>query len=355
MAIITPEQDIALVDATLKELGPFKFNQIAQRFQNYAIYSKMLKGRKRVKMYGSGTSIQKNIMFDHTEARVVGEFAQDVLNIANLGSKIRSWWVRQTTNFAIDREQVSVNRAPSRIYDFVKMQRDGMWLGMIQACEDQGWGVPASSSDETVIPGIPYAVATGATDSTASTFTGIGGLNGATTGFATNVFGQSPTTNTRWRNFYKIYTAINDSDLIDSMRDGARLTNFESPIDTTDYNTGGGNAYYTNNTVMNGINRTLRYQNDNLGFDLDPANGKMTFQRIPIQYVAKLDGFSANPIYGINWDFFEVCIMEGWDFSESDEKQLSLRHTVRAQYLDLMWSMICTDRRRQQVFATANF
>lgn len=351
--IITPEADALLVDATLKELGKFKYNQIAQRLQNYSIYQKFLKGGKKVKMYSSGTSIQKNVMTDHTDARVVGMYNQDILNIADLGTKIRSWWVQQTTNWAVDRAEISINRDPARIYDLVKMKRDAMWLGMIQKCEDQGWGIPASASDETVIPGIPYAVTTGSSDSSATTFTGIGAGTGST--FATNVYGLNPTTNTRWRNYYQAYTDINDSDLIDKMRNGARLTDFESPIDVTDYNTGGGTAYYTNNAVMNGINRTLRYQNDQLGFDLDPANGKMTFQRIPIQYVAKLDSFSANPIYGINHDYFEVCVMEGWKFAETEEKQLSLRHTVRAQYLDLMWSMICTDRRKQQVFATTQF
>lgn len=348
---VIPESVNRAIDSTQRELGRNKWSQLATRLQVYSFYEYFLKGDKHVKKYKSGTGIQFNAMMDHSESRLVGMMHQDTLQAPDYGKKGFSWWSKRTTNYAIDVQEILMNREPARLFDLVKQQYFGMYIGMIAGLEDDCWGIPTATTDNLSMPGIPYWITTGASNSTPATFTGI-----SAAGFTTNVGSIDPTANTRWRNWYSLYTAVSDTDLVEVMRDGARATNFMSPgVSAPEYKSGEGNCYFTNSAVLNGLARVMRQNNDQLGFDLDPKNGVTTFQRIPIKWVPKLETNTSNPIYGINFEDFEVGVLDGLDMKEFKDDSLTERHTTRAQYLTNVCTLVCRNRRTQQLFATSNF
>jgi len=93
-------------------------------------------------------------------------------------------------------------------------------------------------------------------------------------------------------------------------------------------------------------------QNDNLGFDLDPANGKVMFRRTRIDWIPQLDEDTTVPFYGINWGKMKLAVMKGWLMRPTRIEIVPNQHTVTAVHEDSSINPYTTDRRGHFVLAT---
>ena len=92
MAVLTALEIADLVATTLRDLGPMRFQQIAQDLQTYEVFSKWFKKDKVV--FDSGVGIQRTLMdkFDSSAAKHVGLLDTDQVNIPNVLSQLQIPW-----------------------------------------------------------------------------------------------------------------------------------------------------------------------------------------------------------------------------------------------------------------------
>jgi hypothetical protein len=346
MANLQADSIADLVTMTQKELGKLKWTDLTSDLQEYIFLPKILKKEKV--QFGSGYGIQWNVMMDFNKnARHVGLYAKDIINIADSMKTATIPWRHCTVSYAIDRREIAMNREPSKIVDIVKNRRIQGMIDLANEVETAGWSAPPSSSDDVMPYGLDYWITiTGAT-STA-------GFNGTgATGFTTNVAGLNPATWPRWRNWNATYTSVTKASLIKLMREGAAKTFFIPPVEVSDYNRGDRYVWYTNYTTLAKMEDLLEQQNDNLGKDLASMDGAVRFRKAPVVYAPYLDANTKGPVIGVNWGQFYPVFLSGEYLVEATQKPAPEQHTVLFTTIDLSWNLCCKDRRRQMRFQTS--
>lgn len=335
------DQDLRdLTLGTLKHLGKLKFNQVAQNLVRYEVMGRVMR-RDKVQ-FDSGTGIQRTLMVDHSNAaRNVGLYQKDAVNVGDVLEQIEIPWRHTTTNYAFDRRELAMNGGESKIVDLLKVRRTDGMLSLIELMEANFWGAPVNELDKTTPWGVPLWVVKNASEgfngdkiSTWSTYPG--GLNHA-----------------KFRNYTAQYAAVTKADLILKMRKAHRQTGFESPINIPDYRSGRGDQFrlYVNETTLEALENLGESQNENLGRDLAPMDGTITFRRNPIVWVPYLDADTSNPIYMLNFGYFHPVFLKGEYLREGEPKPAPEQHTVSVIHIDLTWNTLCTDRRRQAVLS----
>lgn len=334
---------IDLTNLTLKELGRMKFNQIATRLQEYHMMGKMLKDEKQE--FEGGTGIQRTIMVDHSgAARMVGMFQTDTVNVADQTVLMSIPWKHTTTNYAYERREMLMNKGAAKIVDLLKVRRADAMISLAETLETQGWSKPSDSNDVANAFGVKYWIVKNAT----------AGFNGGNpSGFTSGAGAVSSTTVTRWANYTAPYTSVSKPDLIDAMRTAARKIVFKSPISIDDFRRGAGDTYriYTNEATLKAMESVGEAQNENLGRDLASMDGTLTFRKNPIFWVPKLDADTDNPVYMINWAWFNPVFLSGDYMRETSPSLAANQHNVFVVHVDLTWNMLCTNRRAQAVLS----
>src|SRR5205085_1272842 len=156
-----------------------------------------------------------------------------------------------------------------------------------------------------------------------------------------------------FKNYATQYTAVTKDDLIRKLRRAAEYTDFMPLVDDTPtYNTGDDYGFYTNYAVIGTLEEILESQNDNLGNDIAPEDGKVIFRRAPMTFVRELDDDTTNPVYGIDWGVFKTAGLRGFWMRETVEDRRAAQHLVAATHTDCSFNWICYDRRRCFVVAT---
>ena len=122
--------------------------------------------------------------------------------------------------------------------------------------------------------------------------------------------------------------------------------------DIPQYNTGDDYAYYTNYAVTSQLEEVLESQNENLGTDIAPMDGKVVFRRATITPVIELDNDTTNPIYGINWGVLKFKALRGEWMRETVVPVVGGQHNLATTFTDCTLQSYCTDRRRLFVLAT---
>lgn len=342
MALTTTE--IAdLIKSTTSDLGRLKFQQIAQSLQNYEVMSRLMV-KDKVK-FQSGTAIQKNLMIQQSNAaRSIGLYERINVNVADVMRTISIPWRHANTYYAYERRELAMNRASAnRVFDIIKTRRADGLLSIIELMEDEFWSKPSSSSDELEPFGVPYWVVKNAS-------TGFNGGNPS--GFTSGAGGLD---HANWKNYTYQYTNVSKDDLIDGMRTAHRKIRFKSPIDVNDYRKGTGNNYriYSSESVIKSMERIGEQQNENLGRDLASMDETLTFKKHPIIWVPKLDSDTQNPVYMLDMSTFYPVFLSGEYLREEGPVTPSDQPSVFIIYIDLTWNILCVDRRRQAVLATA--
>lgn len=335
-----------LTNLTLKELGRMKFNQIATKLQNYEIMGRLLKEDKQE--FEGGSGIQRTLMVDQSGSfKMVGLFATDTLNVADQTVLLSIPWRHATGNYSYERRELLENKGPSRIVDILKIRRADCMISYAEGLETQGWSKPVDSTDKLNMFGVKYWIVKNNT-------TGFNGGNPA--GFTGGAGGVDSTVVSRWQNYTAQYTNVTKPDLIDSMRTAARKIIFKSPVSIEDFRKGSGDTYrvYVNEPTIKAMESVGEAQNENLGRDIASFDGTLVFRKNPIVWVPKLDADTENPVYMINFAWFNAVFLEGDYMRESPAMLAAGQHNTYSVHVDLTGNFLCTNRRAQAVIALNN-
>jgi hypothetical protein len=337
--------DIAdLVATTLRDLGPAKFQQIAQNLQDYEVFPKWFK-RDRIAFDG-GIGIQKTLMYKlSNQAGHVGLLDVDQPNIADVLTQLQVDWVHAQTKWSlIYQTDILMNSGKALVLNVIKPKRADALLSLVEELETRAWGDAPSSADTNYPYGIQYWVVENATT----------GFNGGAPSGHTTVGGVNLTTAPNFKNYTAQYTSVTKSDLIAKLRTAHRKIGFKSPITIEDYrgSKGENRRLYTNESVVQDIESLGEGQNENLGRDIAAMDGTMTFRKHPIVWVAQLDSRTDNPVYMIDHTTFYPVVLKGDYLRESEAMRSPNQHNVWNVFVDLTYNFINIDRRRNAVLTT---
>ncbi len=346
MAVLQATDISDLVASTINELGELKMTDIMSDYQNTIFLKRMVKKSKMT--FNAGPEIEfRLITDDNGSCRAVGLYYTANVNPTNVMTTGKIPWRHVTWNWAIERREIAMNRSPRKIMDMIKERRIAAFASSVKFFERRAWRVPAVTDNENFY-GMPYWIVKSNTANTTND-----GLNGTLPSGYTTVANISPTTYPRWANYATQYTNISQADLIDKLWDASDVTDFMPIVDDIPtYNLGDDYGYYTTRSVRRGLKQILHTMNDDLGFDLDPTNGKLTFRRAPMTWVKELDADTTGPIYGINWGVFHVVGLRDEWMHETQIPVHETQPTVAATHTDCSFNTLCHDRRRNFVLAT---
>lgn len=334
--------------ATLKNLGRLKMTDVISTYQNTIIFKRLWRKKK---MTFSGDQSQFNLMFDENHsARSTGLYYSVNFAPTNVLTNASMPWRHWHYNWAVERREVAMNTgAENKIVDLFKTRRYAALASAILFLERKGWQAATSSSDD--FQGIPYWIVKSNTAVTTND-----GFNGTVPSGHTVVANLNPSSQSitpKWNNYAAQYTAVSKEDLIDKWERMIDFTDFMPLVDEIPtYNVGDDYGFYTNYSVLQSLKRILEAQNESLGFDLDPVNGKVVFRRSPVTWVKQLDNDTTNPIYSINWGEFHFMGLRGEVLREQMIPVLSNQPTVTGCVTDTSMNTYCTNRRRQGILAT---
>ena len=201
---ISAEDIVDIVNSTLRDLGRFKITEITTDLQEHIAMSQLM--RKSRVNFDSGRAIQFNVLTDPDDnSRNVGLFDVDNLNQKDGTTTGTVPWRHTVSGAPIDRRQMSMNRDPAKIVDFIKEKRYQQMIGHAELMETNFWDEPDSSTDATTPFGLKYWL----------TFNATTGFNGGNnTNFSGGPAAIDRDTFTRWKNYTFQYTAISKTDLI---------------------------------------------------------------------------------------------------------------------------------------------
>lgn len=341
------QSDIAdLVAGTLRDLGPMKFQQIAQNLQYYEVFSRWF--RKDKVTFDSGYGIQKTMMnkLDSSSAKHVGLADTDSVNIPDVLDQMTVPWRHVQTSWAlIYQTDILMNRGRSLILNVVKPRRAAALLGLVEELEDKAWAAAPAANDKLLPYSVQYWIVENATT----------GFNGGVPSGHSTIAGVSLTDSPNFKNYTATYTNVTKTDLIQKMRTGHRKIRFVSPVTINDYRGDMGDRYriYVNEATISDFEEVGESQNENLGRDVASMDGTITFRRHPIVWVPKLDERSDNPVYMIDHSTFYPVCLKGNYLRESSADKAPNQHNVYQVFIDMSYNYLCVDRRRNAVFSTS--
>lgn len=341
--------DADLVTTTLRDLGRGKWTDNSSAYRNTIALKKIINKRKT--NFDSGYEVQWNRMTGlSNSARGVGLGAQDIIDITtNMGTPPTAPWRHVTWNWAWDFREPLMNNSPAKIVDLIKTRRIAAMGSAIEYFEVRLWRAASTSATDVNIFGIPNYIVKSAT---AATIANNNGFNGLAPSGDTLVAGINPTTDTRWRNYTDAYTVVSKDDLIRKWRRMAEYTNFQPLVDNTPtYDDGEATEFYTNYAVSGTLVEILESQNENLGVDVAPYEGKAMFNRSPVNVVPELDNDTTNPVYQVPWSVMGAMGLSGAWMKETNILQVPGQHTMSATHTDCTLNLICRDRRQAGVIS----
>jgi hypothetical protein len=302
------------------------------------------KGKKHKFNGGNDWEFQAQTDHNHS-ARTVGLYETDGSSMTDNMITMQVQPRHMNAHYIYDQREKTFQQGGVQIVDLIQTRYVGMMVSFYDLLEEILWSKPATSSDTTTPYGITYWVTKAASE-------GFNGLDPS--GFAAGRGGQSSTTYPRWANYGAPYVSITKQDLIRKMRRGHRKTQFRSPVSHAQPTVGGmGNGVYTNDSVIGIMEEILEDQNMNLGNDLAPKDGRSMFKGTPVTYAPKLDDDTSNPVYMLDWKWFAVGVMPGWENQLTKPYMVPNKHTVRRVDLDATLNMICSNLRKQSVYHVA--
>lgn len=321
--------DADLVADTLRDLGKPKFTDISEAIQDHPAAKNLLRKNRMVLQSGSG--FQFNVLVNESQqATNTGPITPDILAMTDGMVQAKVDWRHSKTGYMIVRQFLAANREPARIVDYVHQQRIMAMIALVELLENNFWAAPNVNDGLTPL-GVPYWVTKNAT----------AGFNGGILAGWPDKAGLSPTTYAGWNNYTFPYTAVTRDDLVRALRKAALFSVFKPPVDGIPTpNTGDDYSWYAPYGVIQPLEELLESNNDNLGFDIDPMEGRTMFRRRPITWVPWLERDTTNPIYGINWGWMKLGVMAGEWLKETPVPITPGLHNVHSQFIDLMYNIV---------------
>lgn len=339
-----------LVTMTLEKMGRGRFEQIAQHLNQYEVMSWLL---NKNGMFGGveeltgGKSIKEQLMTKQGGTfRWVGLYEKDEANVTDFMTDMEVNWAHGTDNMSYERRELLENTGEARINNIMVPRRTAMMLRVAEALEDAFFNDPVSTTQK--IPwGLPYWIVKNVAQ----------GFNGAAHSAVggTTVAGVNTTTYPTFKNYTDSYAAISKEDLVRKLRRAHFYTKWKSPTSAKEFRseTGMQRRIFTNYATLAQMEEIGEAQNENLGRDLAPYDGEMTFRRHAVRAIAKLDDDTTNPIYMMDLGTFKLFVLKGDYLRETDAKIAPLQHNVFTVHVDLTYQTLCINRRANAVLYQA--
>ena len=298
------------------------------------------------KRFDGGDDWQFQAQVDHNHsARAVGLYETDGSALADtlIEGYMRPRHVN--ANYIYDQREKSFQKGGKAIVDLVYSRYVAMMISLWTLVEEQLWGSPAAT-DEKSPHGVSFWVQKCAAGEEG--FKGVDPVGYEAIGRANIKTSDQP----RWANWAADYAAVTKEDLIRKMRRGVRKTNFRSPVSHAQPDLAAmKNGIYVGDTVVGLCEEVLETQNMNLGNDLDSKGGRTVFKGTPLIYVPSLDADDTDPVYMLDWKWLAIGVLAGWENNLSAPYMVPGKSKVRRVDIDCTLEMICTNLRRQAVFA----
>ena len=364
-----------LITTTQKELGELRYTDLSTDLQYHVALSKLF--QESSVTYEAGPSIQWNLMTDNSgAAKQTGLFAVDDLNIGDVMSTAEIGWKHTTVNYAIERREIAFNRDPRRIVDLVKVRRNDAMISLTEHLETQFWSKPANDA-ALDMNGVGYWISDAIGMTTDGLSAGEFGFVGDTASGFTKVAGIDPTNVPRWQNGLGEFAAsdvssaantitaltngtsavVNQPGILEVMKEAYVKCNFR-PMPNASYPSYNPSperwGIYCGYDTLSALEIMQNRLNDRVvSRDVaTDANGVTTFRGVPIEYVPKLDNFTGNPIYMIQWGSFRSVLLSGEYLKETGPDTAPNQHTVFTTHVDLTMNLQCVDRRRNALLCS---
>jgi len=334
------------LEATIQDIFRNEYIDISYADRRYPAMSKIIQPKKIVRR-GSSTVRWEVKVSAANQARDTAPYAVDPdVTSTDFLQRATLPWSWQDVPYQFDaREEVWMEDADV-IVDYVKMKYFDAQFDLFKLLEGHFWGRPADNSTaaELLKPyGVQYWFPFATAAVTDNTFNG---TVPATGGFTT-IAGLSPTVYANWRCYNNLYTEVSDDDLMDKLRDAVEYTDFMSPVPhldaaqkKPDY------GFFTGFPQVKAIEKLLKLQNDQLGFDSHPTATKAMTMGHAWTTVPQLEASTAqSAIYGINFAQFQIWCKKGWYMRPSKKHTASNSHNVIQKWIDNSIQFACKDRR----------
>lgn len=348
-----------LIATTLADLPKQQF-EVEWTNQNYEFCRIYQSSRMQI---DGGTEIKRNVMFDHTgNARYRRLYDTDEPTAGDVQTQITVPWTQIGTNYSWDKVEIMRNRNSAK--GFVNLMTskrvDGLWA-LADLIEDRAWKTPTNSSDDLYPYGVPYylnLLDSGGSDGfNAKTIT----FQDATT--STICAGIDANTETKWKNYGATYTTI-DNKFLKQFRTGVISTQFKAPNFIKDPS----GSYSAQKRVYAGLDEVVALQDlqdsrddfhttEDLMGKVKPLSvlseyeGTLLLSKMPIIYIPQLDSTTTspaqyNPVYCIDFSYFQPFIQDGYWMEESEPMTDRGQHTTFTVFLDGSHNNLCTSRRK---------
>jgi hypothetical protein len=164
--------------------------------------------------------------------------------------------------------------------------------------------------------------------------------------------------NAKWRNYAAVYTTV-DSTLLKKFRRAIIATQFKAPLfinDPSDVRAAQ-KRVYAGLDVTVGLQDLLDSRDDNhtpkdlMGGVLAQVEGTIMLNRMPVVYIPQLDSATLHPakydpIFCVDFSYFQPVVHDGYWMEESDPMSDRSQHTTFTIYIDGAHNNLCTSRRR---------
>lgn len=307
-----------------------------------------------------GEKIERKVMLSPTgNARYRRLYDTDEPSVGDVMHTIQVPWVQLGTNYSWDKRELlrQKNNAKGFI-NLLKVRRiDGLW-DLANLIEERFWKTPTNSSDDLYPYGVPYYIRMVDADSTTGGFVGktIRYQDGST---GTNCAGIDSNTQSRWRNYANVYTAV-DNALLKKLRLAFMYTRFKAPLYVNDpaQKRNAAKRFYTDFNVCAELMDLADAKDDNhIGKDVlsnlrVDDGGLVTINRLPVVPIPQLNDVTdpettdaPEPIYCINFEKFIPYVHEGDWMDEGEPMTDRGQHTTFTVFLDGSHNNLCTNVR----------
>lgn len=301
--------------------------------------------KNRQKKFDGGNDWTFDCQIDHNHsATAVGLYESDGDAMIDTMIEGKTGPRHVNAHYAYDKRHPAFQRGGTSIVDFVNTKYVAMMVSFYEYLESVLWGCPDAADTKTPF-GISYWVTKGTNGQE-----GFYGLD--PTGYtATGRASITSSSQTRWRNYFADYDEVSSEDLVRKIDRGMMATQFRSVVDHSQPDLGAGKSgVYANLNTSLLLKSVLEKRNMNLGNDL--IGNVPLLKGNQVEYVPTLDADTSNPVYVLDWRWLAIGVLSGWENNLTAPYMVPGKHLVSRVDLDATLNMVCTNLRKQMVFAT---
>lgn len=340
-----------ILQATLPDLSK-KRCVLTYAYSNYGLMNSFWKDRAKL---GGGDEVERFITLqDEGNAGHRNRWSEDTHNVVNTDHTISADWVLLSGNLSWNVIEQDMNKGAARIYDKIENKYNNAIREMADELYNAIPVTPTSATDVDKPHGIAGWLSLGADGDTG----GWGGARGryddaSTPGTAYSIGSINGTTYSRWASYYADHDGDLDDSLLVLLDRACRKLNFQGPqlgktLDKESLNF----SLYSNDNVIGNINLLYAKSDDQMGirvnrhFGDNPVFKGMTFQYVDLFDTANTNISGTDPIFGVNHNLLYPVVLNNWDMKISKPRQRDKQHLVLTVDMDMVYSIICEDRRR---------